>query len=45
MVSRKSFMMAGIYALASWVFIYGLFVALLHIPLPAGVLLTSAGVF
>jgi TctA family transporter len=32
--SRESPLMAGIYALASWLFVYGLFDRLLHIPLP-----------
>ena len=43
-VSRQSAVAAGAYALVSWAFIYGLFVELLHIPLPPGALLTSVGV-
>jgi len=43
-VSRQSVMAAGAYAVVSWAFIYGLFIQLLHIPLPAGALLTSLGV-
>ena len=42
--SRETPLMAGVYALASWAFVYGLFDRLLHLPLPAGVLLTSLGV-
>jgi putative tricarboxylic transport membrane protein len=42
--SRESPLMAGGYALASWGFVYGLFDRLLHLPLPAGVLLTRLGV-
>ena len=37
-VSRQSATMAGVYALACWAFVYGLFDRLLRIPLPAGVL-------
>jgi hypothetical protein len=43
-VSRQPAVVAAAYALVSWGFIYGLFVRLLHIPLPAGVLLTGLGV-
>ena len=43
-VSRQSAFVAGAYALVSWAFVYGLFVELLHIPLPRGVLLMSMGV-
>jgi putative tricarboxylic transport membrane protein len=42
--SRESPVMAGGYALASWAFVYGLFDRLLHLPLPAGALLTRLGV-
>ena len=42
-VSRQSAVAAGTYAVVSWAFVYGLFVQLLHIPLPPGVLLTSLG--
>jgi hypothetical protein len=42
--SRETPLMAGGYALASWGFVYGLFDRLLHLPLPAGVLLTRLGV-
>ena len=42
--SRESPLMAGGYALVSWVFVYGLFDRLLHLPLPAGLLLTRLGV-
>jgi hypothetical protein len=38
---RESVLVAGIYALASWLFVYGLFDRLLHVPLPAGVLLAG----
>ena len=41
--SRESPVLAGTYALASWVFVYGLFDRVLHIPLPAGILLTALG--
>jgi len=44
LVSRQSAVAAGAYAVASWAFVYGLFVQLLHIPLPPGVFLTSVGV-
>ena len=44
LVSRQSVVAAGAYAIVSWAFIYGLFIRLLHIPLPSGVLLTSLGV-
>jgi hypothetical protein len=42
-VSRQSPVLAGSYALVSWVFIYGLFDRVLHIPLPAGALLARLG--
>ena len=38
-VARRSPLLAGSYALVSWMFIYGLFDRVLHIPLPAGVVL------
>ena len=44
LVSRQSIVAAGAYAIVSWAFIYGLFIQLLHIPLPPGVLLASLGV-
>ncbi len=44
MASRETPLMAGAYALACWGFVYGLFDRLLHLPLPAGVLLTQLGV-
>lgn len=37
-VSRASVVATGVYALASWAFVYGLFDRLLHIPLPPGFL-------
>jgi putative tricarboxylic transport membrane protein len=37
-VSRQSPVLAGSYALISWMFVYGLFDRVLHIPLPAGAL-------
>ena len=37
--SHESPVLAGSYALASWLFVYGLFVQVLHTPLPAGALL------
>jgi putative tricarboxylic transport membrane protein len=43
-VARQSPVLAGTYALVSWMFVYGLFDRVLHIPLPAGVLLTRLGV-
>jgi hypothetical protein len=36
-VSHQSPARAGVYALASWAFVYGLFDRLLRIPLPSGV--------
>jgi TctA family transporter len=36
--ARQSVVLAGTYALASWLFIYGLFDRALRVPLPAGVL-------
>jgi TctA family transporter len=33
-VSRRSLILTGVYALASWIFIYGLFGRVLHVPLP-----------
>jgi hypothetical protein len=44
LVSRQSAVAAGAYAVVSWAFVYGLFVQVLHIPLPAGVVLTNLGV-
>jgi len=37
-VARQSLVLAGSYALVSWMFVYGLFDRVLHVPLPAGVL-------
>ena len=42
-VSRESVLLSGIYAFCCWLFIYGLFDRLLHIPLPAGALLSAIG--
>ena len=42
-VARRSPLLAGCYALVSWMFVYGLFDRVLHIPLPAGALLTRLG--
>ena len=42
-VARQSPLLAGCYALVSWMFVYGLFDRVLHIPLPAGALLTRLG--
>lgn len=42
-VSRQSVLGAGVYAAIMWAFVYGLFDRLLHVPLPAGVLLTGWG--
>ena len=42
-VARRSPVLAGSYALVSWMFVYGLFDRVLHIPLPAGALLTRLG--
>jgi beta-lactamase regulating signal transducer with metallopeptidase domain len=39
--ARSKFVLAGVYAFASWLFIYGLFDRALRIPLPAGVLFVS----
>jgi hypothetical protein len=39
--ARGSLVLAGTYALASWLFIYGLFDRALRVPLPAGVLFVS----
>ncbi len=39
--ARQSVVLAGTYAFASWLFIYGLFDRALRIPLPAGVLFVS----
>ena len=36
-ISRESVVLAGSYALASWLFVYGLFDRLLHLPLPNGI--------
>jgi TctA family transporter len=41
--SRESPLLAGGYALASWLFVYGLFDRVLHTPLPAGALLSALG--
>jgi hypothetical protein len=41
--SRESPVLAGTYALASWLFVYGLFDRVLHTPLPVGALLTALG--
>jgi hypothetical protein len=41
--SRESVKMAVIYAFCCWLFIYGLFDRLLHLPLPGGALLASLG--
>jgi hypothetical protein len=41
--SRESVKMAAIYAFFSWLFIYGLFDRLLHLPLPGGALLAGLG--
>ena len=38
-VARRSPVLAGTYAFVSWMFMYGLFDRVLHIPLPAGVVL------
>ncbi|OFW00251.1 MAG: hypothetical protein A3I61_08805 [Acidobacteria bacterium RIFCSPLOWO2_02_FULL_68_18] len=40
-VARQSVVLAGTYALASWLFIYGLFDRALRVPLPPGVLFVS----
>ena len=42
-VARRSPVLAGTYAFVSWMFVYGLFDRVLHIPLPAGALLTRLG--
>ena len=42
-VARQSPVLAGTYALLSWMCVYGLFDRVLHIPLPAGALLTRLG--
>jgi TctA family transporter len=39
--ARSRIVLAGVYALASWLFIYGLFDRALRIPLPAGILFVS----
>jgi TctA family transporter len=39
--ARSQIVLAGVYALASWLFIYGLFDRALRIPLPTGVLFVS----
>jgi putative tricarboxylic transport membrane protein len=39
--AQQSVVLAGTYALASWLFIYGLFDRALRVPLPAGVLFIS----
>jgi hypothetical protein len=43
LVSRESPVVTGAYAFACWLFTYGLFHRLLHVPLPAGVLTASVG--
>jgi hypothetical protein len=40
-VSRESPLLAGSYAVVSWLFVYGLFDRLLRVPLPRGALLTG----
>jgi hypothetical protein len=39
--ARQSIVLAGTYALASWLFIYGVFDRALRVPLPTGVLFVS----
>ena len=39
--ARSTYVLAGVYAFASWLFIYALFDRALRIPLPAGVLFVS----
>jgi hypothetical protein len=39
--ARSRIVLAGVYALASWLFIYGLVDRALRIPLPAGILFGS----
>ena len=39
--ARSRIVLAGVYALATWLFIYGLFDRALRIPLPAGILFVS----
>jgi|RhiMethySRZTD1v2_1073278.scaffolds.fasta_scaffold142283_2 putative tricarboxylic transport membrane protein len=39
--ARSRIVLAGVYALASWLFIYGLFDRALRIPLPTGILFVS----
>ena len=41
-VARESALFAGVYAVATWAFVYGLFDRVLHVPLPAGVLLPGS---
>ena len=43
--ARQSPVLAGSYALVSWMFVYGLFDRVLHIPLPVGVLMKPGLVF
>jgi hypothetical protein len=42
-VSRRSPVLAGGYALVSWLFVYGLFDRALNVPLPAGALFSALG--
>jgi TctA family transporter len=44
LASRQPVLPACVYAAASWAFVYGLFVRLLHIPLPPGAVLVRLGV-
>jgi hypothetical protein len=43
LASRESLVLSGIYAFCCWVFIYGLFDRLLHVPLPSSALLAFFG--
>jgi TctA family transporter len=43
LVSRQPALPVCVYAAASWAFVYGLFVRLLHVPLPPGVVLERLG--
>ena len=36
--ARQSLLLSGVYALACWLFVYGLFDRALRVPLPAGAL-------
>src|SRR5215208_90524 len=42
-VSRESLLLAGTYAAVAWVFVFGLFDRLLHVPLPGGAVLGALG--